>query len=171
MKKSSRWVVAGIDFATTKTKRQGHATTNRYAIRSSAITIRSLAFRLRTERVAHHQNRHSPSTSHPIQPRTRRPTAHPLTPMLPSHSPLHLDQRPTSRILPNPTTSPVRTATAISPSSRIRSSSRLGIRRRRPPATNPSSRPSHRSRHQPPCWAGEHRPVVTAGRIRCDPDR
>lgn len=33
--KSSRWVYAGIDFATTQTERQGHATTNRYAIHLS----------------------------------------------------------------------------------------------------------------------------------------
>lgn len=175
--KSSRWVHARIDFATTKTKRQGNATTNRYAIRSSSIIIWSLAclriatlLLLDTESVLHHQNLRSPSTSHPINPRTRRPTAHPLIPMLPSHSPHHPDQRPINRILLNPTISPVLTPTAISLSSRIRSNSRLGIHRRRPPATNPSSRPSRRSHRQPRYWAGEHRPVATAGRIRCDPD-
>lgn len=174
--KSSRWVHAGIDFAT-KTKRQGHATTNRYAIRSSSIFIRSLAglqivtlLLLNTEPIAHHQNLRSLSTSHPINPRTRRPTAHPLIPMLPSHSPHHPDQHPTSRTLLNPTISPVRTATVISPSSRIRLSSRLGIHRRRPPATNPFSRPSHRSHRQLRYWAEGHRPVATAGRIHCDPD-
>lgn len=129
-------------------------------------------FVIDTHAVARHQNPRWPSTSHRIKSRRRRPRAHPLTQMLPSHSHHHPDQRPTSRTLPSPTTSPVRTTTtAFSRSSQIRSTSRLGTRRRRPPATNPSSPPLHRSHRRLRYWAEERPPVATAGRIPSDPDR
>ncbi len=121
-----------------------------------------------------HQSPLSPSRNHPTQPRTPTARAHPI-PMWPNrlhhHHHHRRDQQRISRTHPNPITSPDRTITVISPSSRIRSSNRSGTRRRRPPAASRSCRPSRRSRRRPPCWAAPPRPGATAGRTRCDPDR